>query len=97
MNQEKFEDFLARSFADGINYRELRLSQDEVLLVKKRYPRANVKECQTMESIDGKVWYEINLLFPIASKDETELEAVQRENRKLRQELEVLKRTVAIF
>ncbi|WP_026573773.1 hypothetical protein [Bacillus sp. UNC438CL73TsuS30] len=94
---EKFEEFLSRSFADGVNFRELRLSQDEVSLVKKRYPKANVKQCQPMESVDGKNWYEINLLFPVISKDETEIEAVQRENRKLRQELETLKKSVALF
>jgi hypothetical protein len=59
---ETIDVFLSQSFADGIFFRELRLSQEEAGYVQNKFPKASVKKCPSPESIDGKCWYEINLL-----------------------------------
>ena len=96
-NAEKFAEFLSESFRDGVSFRELRLSIDEVDYLKRRYPKASVKKSPTREYSEDKSWYEVNLFSIIHPVNETELEAIQKENRQLKQELESLKKTMAIL
>jgi hypothetical protein len=92
---EKFAEFLSESFRDGVSFRELRLSVEEVDFLKRRYPKASVKKSPARHYSEEKSWYEVNLLSALHSVNETDLEAIQRENRKLKQELESLKRSIA--
>jgi hypothetical protein len=95
---ESFEEFLSSSFEDGVFSRELRLSKEEVTYVQKKYPKASVNKCPGTESSDGKSWYEIHLLPPIATMDNpmnsNGLAAIQNENQQLKQELELLKKSL---
>jgi hypothetical protein len=56
---QKFEEFLLESFGDGVYFRELRLSNEEIEYLKNKYPRASLKKCQTTECPDGKFWCEV--------------------------------------
>ncbi|SNR91341.1 hypothetical protein SAMN05446037_1001382 [Anaerovirgula multivorans] len=67
---ERLENFLTESFREGIYFRELRLSYEEMEYIKKKYPKANVKKCVTTENSDEKVWWEINLLLSINNQKE---------------------------
>ncbi|OLS41288.1 hypothetical protein [Bacillus sp. MRMR6] len=89
----KFEDFLQESFEDGIKLRELRLSSEELLYVKEKFPGAVIKSASTQEDLDRKAWYEINLS---PNNEGNELEVVQLENERLKQELESLKQSMNI-
>jgi hypothetical protein len=96
---KKFEEFLTESFEDDIYVRELRLSDEEVEYVREKYPRARLKKCQTPDSLDGKCWYEINLLAPIEDGQEsqnTQDVAIKEEGLRLRKELEHVKNAVRI-
>lgn len=94
---EKFAEFLSESFRDGVSFRELRLSMEEVDYLKKRYPKASVKKSPARQYAEDKSWYEVSLISSMHSVNETELEAIQRENQKLKQELETLKKSIAIL
>lgn len=59
---EKFERFLEDSFREGMYSRELRLSNEELEYIKKKYPRAILKRCETRAISEEKAWWEINLL-----------------------------------
>jgi hypothetical protein len=84
---ETFEEFLTKSFAHGVYFRELRLSQEEAGYVVKKYPEASLKKCLTSASSDGKCWYEVNLLPPITASNDLE-----KENLRLKKELEEFKK-----
>jgi len=86
---ETFEEFLKRSFAHGVYFRELRLSREEVGYVRKKYPKASLKKCQITASLDGKCWYEVNLLPPVTASND-----LKKENLRLKKELEELKRSL---
>lgn len=88
-----FEEFLLASFRDGISFRELRLSTDELAVVKEKFPTARIKKSLTSENLDGKAWYEINLL-PINDQQGLAFESIQQENERLKQELEELKNSL---
>ncbi|SDK66872.1 hypothetical protein [Natronincola ferrireducens] len=59
---KRLEEFLEDSFGAGVYFRELRLSNEEMEYVKRKYPRAELKKCVTRECSDGKIWWEVNLL-----------------------------------
>lgn len=65
---KSFEKFLSDSFGDGIYYRELRLSSEEIEYLKKKFPKATIKRCEAAESADDKEWWEINLLAPLKNR-----------------------------
>lgn len=58
---KKIEEFLQESFEDGIVFRELRLSIEEISYLRKEYPRFNLNEMHDIECSDGKVWMEVRL------------------------------------
>ncbi|MDR7002544.1 hypothetical protein [Neobacillus niacini] len=89
---ERFKTFLEESFSDGVSYRELRLSDEEVDYLLKRYPNASILKSPALESQDDKAWYEINLL-PAPDVD-SKFEDIQRENQRLKQELDALKKAL---
>lgn len=60
--KKKFDKFLMDSFSEGIYCRELRLSNEEIEYLKKKYPKASLKKFSTDEYDDGKTWWEVNLL-----------------------------------
>jgi hypothetical protein len=94
---EKFKEFLQESFGDGILFRELRLSNEELAYVKEKFPRARITKSHANEQLDGKAWYEISL-SPINDKEMTlskENGNLQQENERLKQELEALKSLAA--
>ncbi|NLY43137.1 MAG: hypothetical protein GX066_04020 [Clostridiaceae bacterium] len=63
---KNFENFLSKSFEDGVCYRELRLSDDEVKYIKDRYPRISLVKDTSGEESDGKAWFQVRLpLFSI--------------------------------
>ena len=92
---EKFREFLRESFGDGVNIRELRLSDEEKEYIKRIYPKASLNKSIPTGAPDGKRWYKVSLL---PSKNDRELQvsdhlaAIQQENLQLKQELERLKR-----
>jgi hypothetical protein len=93
---EKFEAFLSESFSDGVHFRELRLSNEETEYIKKTYPKAIFNKSFQKETADGKRWYKVTLL-PLTKKDnQDEMTAIKQENLKLKQEIEVLRRTMKI-
>jgi len=57
---EKFECFLEDSFREGNMLRELRLSEQEIEFLSKKYPRANLKKIKANDNSDEKVWYEVS-------------------------------------
>lgn len=57
---ERFEDFLSNSFQEVL-CRELRLSNEELEYLKKRFPKANIERMRTDESPDDKHWYLVKL------------------------------------
>ncbi|WP_010677323.1 hypothetical protein [Bacillus timonensis] len=71
-NQDaRFEAFLHDSFKDGKLYRELRLSVEEVEIVKKLLPNVQIVTSQVKESSDGKSWYEIHLRSKAITAEQT--------------------------
>lgn len=58
---ESFEQFLSESFAEGVRFRELRLSADELKYVITKYPCARLQQAVTKEYADGKVWVGVTL------------------------------------
>jgi len=56
-----FQDFLQESFAEGILVRELRLSAEEIAIVKEIYPQARITEMPGGSCSDGKVWVKVCL------------------------------------
>jgi len=57
---KNFECFLADSFKEGNMLRELRLSEKEIEYLKKKYPRAALRElAATQDQSDERVWYEV--------------------------------------
>ena len=58
---KKFEEFLSESFREGVRFRELRLSNDEIEYLRKTYPKISLKKICTTEYTDGKCWYEVRL------------------------------------
>lgn len=56
----QFEYFLAESFREGNMFRELRLSEQEIKHLKKKYPRAILKQIKVYENLDDRVWYEVS-------------------------------------
>ncbi|MBU8879940.1 hypothetical protein BGM26_13225 [Bacillus sp. FJAT-29790] len=99
--EEKFKEFLAESFGDGVTIRELRLSNDETEYIKRIYPKAKLNKSLTRETLDGKVWYKVTLLPPTKNNQEStksdEIAAIQKENQQLKQELEGLKKSMVFF
>lgn len=95
---ELFEDFLSRSFGEGVYSREIRLSSEELEYVRKKYPHASLKKCLGEATDNGKGWYEVNLTgstaatAPLLHTDD--LAAIQQENLRLKVELEKLKKTL---
>ncbi|NLX01672.1 MAG: hypothetical protein GXY40_03985 [Syntrophomonadaceae bacterium] len=59
--REQFELFLAKSFADGVMFSELRLSAEEWEYLQNRYPQASLNRISSPEYADGKAWYEVKL------------------------------------
>ena len=55
------ETFLSESFEDGVCYRELRLSDDEVEYIKENYPRISLKKESINVESDGKSWFKVRL------------------------------------
>ncbi|MBS4192653.1 hypothetical protein KHA94_21160 [Bacillus sp. FJAT-49705] len=97
--EEKFKEFLAESFDQGVNIRELRLSTEEMEYIKRVYPKASLNKSIPKEASEGKIWYKVSLLPPetdIDSINDARLAAIQKENVQLKQELEALKRSMAL-
>ncbi|WP_066295169.1 hypothetical protein [Bacillus sp. FJAT-29937] len=96
MNEaEKFRKFLKESFGDGVNIRELRLSDEETEYIKRIYPKASLNKSIPTEAPDGKRWYKVSLQPPKNGRElfvNDHLAAIQQENLQLKQELERLKR-----
>lgn len=58
----KLEDFLWDSFEkDGVRVRELRLSDEELDYIKKKWPKATFKKNMAEGNTDTKSWYEVRL------------------------------------
>lgn len=95
---EKFKDFLEESFGEGVNIRELRLSNEETEYIKRVYPRASFNPLK--RNSDGKSWYKVTLQPKVRDiKNAMNLEqmvAIQKENLQLKQELERLKKSTTI-
>ncbi|QAS53065.1 hypothetical protein [Halobacillus litoralis] len=90
MTENEFEQFLSESFREGVYFRELRLSEKEVLSLKEHYPQASIQKTSEVNDAFSKSWYEINLM-PIGKKSET-LESIRNENTRLKRELESLRK-----
>lgn len=88
---ETFEEFLVRSFGEGVISRELRLSKEEAQVVLGKFPKAAVKKQAATEGSDGKCWYEIHLPVPTNNVQHD----LQSENQRLKQEVEKLKKSLA--
>ncbi|WP_099158935.1 hypothetical protein [Virgibacillus ndiopensis] len=59
--RDYFDEFLTESFNDDIHHRELRLSSNEIELVRKKYPKATIKESTSNQSVDEKKWYDVTI------------------------------------
>lgn len=59
---KEFQKFIKESFQGDIYKRELRLSAEELEMVKKMYPRAVLQKLDSTNYQDGKSWYVVNLL-----------------------------------
>ncbi|USK55428.1 hypothetical protein LIS82_02420 [Cytobacillus solani] len=93
---ERFEEFLSESFGDGVHIRELRLSNEETEYIKKTYPKAIFNKSFQKETLDEKNWYKVTLLPPTKKDNQDEITAIQQENLRLKQEIEVLRRTMKV-
>ena len=91
MGNETFEEFLLKSFGDGVYSRELRLSKEEARVVLGKFPQATVKKHTQAEGSDGKCWYEIHLPAPTQNVQHD----LHSENQRLKQEVERLKKSLA--
>lgn len=58
---EMFEQFLTDSFAGGFQFKELRLSAEELDYMKAKYPNARMKPMETRTYPDDKVWFEVTM------------------------------------
>jgi hypothetical protein len=94
-NANTFEEFLNESFRDGISCRELRLSAEELAYVKVKYPLATIIESPSDVSPDGKSWYEVALSSVTSKKvsSSRDEEDIRQENRRLKLEIEALRKT----
>lgn len=90
MAKSEFEQFLSESFKEGIYFRELRLSEREVIRLKSHFPLAKVRRTSEVNDAYCKSWYEVNLL-PVEKKPES-LKSIREENMRLKRELETLKK-----
>ncbi|TGB02858.1 hypothetical protein [Halobacillus salinus] len=59
MKKQDFQQFLLESFRDGVYKRELRLSKQEVEMIRQYYPSASVVETGKQKQ---KAWYEVRLI-----------------------------------
>lgn len=59
MIKDKFEQFLAESFHEGVSFRELRLSPSEVRKLTHFFPKATITKIS--EDSYSKAWYEVNI------------------------------------
>lgn len=57
----QFEAFLLESFQNDIFKRELRLSDEELTIVKKVYPKAKITKLSFEDPAVDKVWYEVDI------------------------------------
>lgn len=57
-----FKEFLFESFREGIYYRELRLSEDELDTLRSTFPTARITKTTEVNDLHDKAWYEVNLL-----------------------------------
>lgn len=90
MAKSGFEQFLSESFMEGIYFRELRLSEREVIRLKSHFPLAKVRRTSEVNDAYSKAWYEVNLL-PVEKKSDS-LNSIREENMRLKRELETLKK-----
>ncbi|KHE71598.1 hypothetical protein [Halobacillus sp. BBL2006] len=88
MTKNELKKFLSDSFGEGVYFRELRLSTEEIKVLRELYPHATVRRTTEVSDANSKAWYEINLLPRKVEGTET----IQEENRRLKQEIEVLKK-----
>ncbi|MBP2242451.1 hypothetical protein J2Z40_003025 [Cytobacillus eiseniae] len=93
---EKLEKFLSDSFGDGVHIRELRLSNEEAEYIKRSYPEASFNKSHHREMKDGKAWYKVALLPAINPDQNDEILAIKQENIKLKQEIDILRRSMTI-
>lgn len=96
---KKFERFLLDSFEDGIQNRELRLSEREVIYLKEKFPDAKVQKCLGRVCTDGKEWYEVILVHSSKGQNESvfsKVATIQKENIQLKQELDHLKKFMSL-
>lgn len=60
---EEFEFFLRECFKEDVCCKELRLSDEEVLYLKDKYPKAVIDRMPEGKCCDGKVWYRVSMLY----------------------------------
>jgi len=58
---QEFEFFLWDCFKGESRIKELRLSQEEILYLKSKYPNAVITEIPGSECSDGKLWFKVAL------------------------------------
>lgn len=55
-----FIEFFEESFADGVLSRELRLSEEEIVLIKEKYVKAQIAPMEVEGESDYKRWYRVS-------------------------------------
>ncbi|MBM7552054.1 hypothetical protein [Thalassobacillus pellis] len=95
VEMERFNIFLEESFSDGVYFRELRLSPEELDFVKKKFPKAKIEGNPKVSGNDQKAWYEVHIHPASGDREEEspEMIAIQKEKRRLEHELARLKKS----
>jgi len=58
---KQFDRFLAESFPEGVNSRELRLSPEEAEYLRSKHPQATLEPMAQTSYEDGKTWFLVRL------------------------------------
>lgn len=87
-----FDQFLTRSFSEGVYERELRLSPEELVFAKGKFPTATFRKSVTRNYKDQREWYKVTLLQPSIEKNDNETRRIKEENIRLKKEIERIKK-----
>ncbi|MEQ6376117.1 hypothetical protein RZN22_11905 [Bacillaceae bacterium S4-13-58] len=87
-----FDQFLTKSFSEGVYERELRLSPEELTFAKGKFPTATFRKTANRKYKDQREWYHVSLIQPSIGTKDIETRRIKEENIRLKKEIERIKK-----